>query len=633
MCGIVGRFSPEGRLTPDSVSEVRAMTESLRHRGPDDQGLLDRAPLAILGHRRLSIIDVAQGQQPMTTEDGSLWITYNGEVYNFGELRTKLEAKGHVFRTKSDTEVVLRAYREWGERCCEHLEGMFAFGILDLSGRRLFLARDHIGKKPLYFRWRDGVLDFASELAALTLASDWRGELLPLAAAFFLRLGYVPSPWTIYRDVEKLRPGECCVIDARGLRRRRFWSIAGIEHDTSPRSEADVLEEIEAELRLAVRQRLVSEVPLGAFLSGGIDSGLVVSLMTKESGPGVKTTTIGFADDPAGDEVESAARIAAHNETDHEVFVVEADAAAILPKIMRHFGEPFADSSAIPTWYVARETRRRVTVALTGDGGDETWGGYDFRYVPHRRDARMRALLPWLLRRTLFPRLARLWPRWGALPRPLRLQTVFRNLSVEEDRAYYLDLCFLDPYVASQLAPDLGHEGEEVEEFVRGVYRSSMSEDPLESIMRADAQLYLPEDVLVKVDRMSMAHGLEVRSPFLAKRMVELALSLPSRFKVRDKTSKVALRALAGRFLPREVASLPKRGFHVPLDEWLRQGLRSSFEAEALNGRPAPWIDKTQLRRLWRDHQSGRHDFSFALWATWWLSLWGDDAVARGVRA
>ncbi|MGH7858611.1 MAG: asparagine synthase (glutamine-hydrolyzing), partial [Candidatus Binatia bacterium] len=387
-----------------------AMTELLRHRGPDEGGLLDRGPLAVLGHRRLSIIDLAQGQQPMGSGDGSVWITYNGEIYNHRALRADLETRGHRFRTSCDTEVVLEAYREWGDACPERLEGMFAFAVLDLAKRRLFLARDHLGKKPLYLRWRRGVLDFASEVSALCCAADWRGDLDPVAWSFYLHLGYIPSPWTAYRDTTKLRPGEACVVDASGLRRWRYWSVAARAPLAAERPE-DLLEPLEEALREAVGARLMSEVPLGAFLSGGIDSGLVVSLMARLCGPGVKTASIGFDGEPGGGELEAARLVAERNATDHDEFVVRADAAGILEAVMRHFGEPFADSSAIPTWYVSRETRRRVTVSLSGDGGDEAFGGYDFRYFPHRRDARLRRALPAALRRPVASVLAGLWPR------------------------------------------------------------------------------------------------------------------------------------------------------------------------------------------------------------------------------
>ena len=609
------------------------MTAALRHRGPDEEGIVVQSPLAVLGHRRLSIIDLAQGQQPMAADGGNVWITYNGEVYNFRTLRAHLEAKGHRFRTSSDTEVVLAAYLEWGEQCPEHLEGMFAFAILDLPQQRLFLARDHLGKKPLYVRWRNGVLDFASELSALQTLEDWSGEPDPVAWAFYLRLGYIPSPWTAYRGVEKLRPAECCVVDRHGPRTRRYWQPSARSVDSSAATR-DVVDRLEAVLEEAVRARLVSEVPLGAFLSGGIDSGLVVSLMAKISGPGVKTTSVGFAGEPEGDELAAARRIADHNRADHQELVIRPDAASVLQELMRHFGEPFADSSALPTWYISKEVRKRVTVALTGDGGDEAFGGYSFRYLPHDRDARLRRAIPSFLRRSLFAALAESWPQRKSLPRPLRLRNLFRNLSMEEDRAYYHDLCFTSPELAAQLAPELARHEATVEEHVREVYRAANTGDALQAIMLADVSLYLPEDVLVKVDRMSMAHGLEVRSPLLAKSVVELALSLPSSLKVADGTTKLILRRLAERYLPEDIVALPKRGFHAPVDAWFRGELRSRFEAQVLGAREAvpEWIDLRAVRRLWEEHRSGRLHLGTTLWTVWALAVWSASSARPVAR-
>jgi asparagine synthase (glutamine-hydrolysing) len=620
MCGITGRFSPDGLLTTEDSLEVHAMTDHLRHRGPDDEGVLDRAPLAVLGHRRLAIIDVKHGHQPMSTADEEIWITYNGEVYNFRELRSELEGRGHRFTTNSDTEVILETYRAWGEACVERLEGMFAFAILDLPRRSLLLARDHLGKKPIYFRWRRGRLDFASELSALSLASDWQDDLDPLAWSFYLRLGYVPSPWTIYRGVEKLRPGEYCVVDANGLRRKKYWTpVAGAE----PPSADAILQTVDEALRRAVDLRLVSEVPLGAFLSGGIDSGLVVSIMAQILGDGVKTTSVGFVGDPTGGELEAAAAVARHHRTDHAELMVEPDAASILGDVLRHFGEPFADSSAIPTWYISRETRRRVTVALSGDGGDETFGGYDFRYFPHLRDARLRRAVPASLRAPVFSALARTWPARHSLPRFLRMQSLFRNLAVEEDRAFYLDLCFTKPATAALLAPDLARHEREVSEYVSGVYRECRTDDPLEATMLADVRLYLPENGLVKVDRMSMAHSLEVRSPLLAKSMVELAFTIPSALKIEGGASKAILRRLAARYLPETSLTLPKRGFQVPVDEWLRTSLNRQFEAAVLgNGADVAWLDRRAIARLWDEHRSGRFRHGPTLWAVWSFVEW-----------
>ena len=621
MCGIAGRFSVETTLDRASVEEVAAMTEAIRHRGPDSGALLDRTPVAVLGHRRLAIIDVATGQQPMASGDGNLWITFNGEIYNYRTLRSELQARGHTFRTSSDTEVILAAYREWDTQAPERLDGMYAFALLDLPRRRLFLARDHLGKKPLYLHFRRGVLDFASELSALRLASDWRGDIDPTALAFYLRLGYVPAPWTIYREVAKLRPGEWCLVDARGLSRHRYWDL-GMVGPERALTAAEAVDAIDAELGQAVRARLMSEVPLGAFLSGGIDSGLVVGLMAEAMGPGVRTVTVGFAGEPS--ETEVARMVASHHRSDHVEYTVDPEVHPLMTAVQQHFGEPFADSSAYPTWHVSRVARSAVTVALTGDGGDESFGGYDFRVWPHLRDARVRRFLPGAAPRWLFRCLAATWPSRHDLPRPLRLGTMFRNLGTEEDRAYYLDLCFTAPTLADAIAPELAPEGRRVEEHVREIYRSGWRGDPLQAMMRADASLYLPENGLVKVDRMSMAHGLEVRSPLLSRRLVELAFAIPASLKVAGGVSKALLRKVAERHLPREVVSLPKRGFHIPLDRWLREELRPAFEADVLvgPGSDTEGMDTRVIRRLWAEHQRGAFNHGHTLWMLWSLQAW-----------
>jgi asparagine synthase (glutamine-hydrolysing) len=443
----------------------------------------------------------------------------------------------------------------------------------------------------------------------------------PLALAFYLRLGYVPAPWTIYRDVMKLRPGEWGVIDAGGLRTHRYWDLGAAGNERALTT-AEAVEAIDAELERAVRARLMSEVPLGAFLSGGIDSSLVVGLMAEATGPGVRTVTVGFSGEPS--ETEAARLVAGHHRTNHAEYTVDPAVQPLMETIQRHFGEPFADSSAYPTWHLSRVARSSVTVALTGDGGDESFAGYDFRVWPHLRDARARRYFSGPAPRWLFQCLAATWPRRHDLPRPFRLGNLFRNLATEEDRAYYLDLCFTAPVLADALAPELAPEGRRVEEHVRGIYRSGRGEDPLQAMMRADASLYLPEDVLVKVDRMSMAHGLEVRSPLLSRRVVELAFTIPASLKVAGGVSKALLRKVAERHVPRELIALPKRGFHIPLDRWLRHDLRGAFEADVLaaGGAGVDGIDTRIVRRLWSEHQRGAFNHGHTLWMVWSLQAW-----------
>ena len=581
--------------------------------------MLDRAPLAVLGHRRLAIIDVKHGHQPMSTADEEIWITYNGEVYNFRELRSELEGRGHRFTTNSDTEVILEAYRAWGEACVERLEGMFAFAILDLPRRSLLLARDHLGKKPVYFRWRRGRLDFASELSALSLRRIGRRSrsagvvllpstrLHPFSLDDLPRRREAPAGRVLRRRRERLAEEE--ILDA-GC---RFRASSRRHHP----------ETVDDALRQAVDLRLVSEVPLGAFLSGGIDSGLVVSLMAQTLGDGVKTTSVGFVGDPTGGELEAARAVARHHRTDHAELVVEPDAASILGDVMRHFGEPFADSSAIPTWYISRETRRRVTVALSGDGGDETFGGYDFRYFPHLAMHACGARFPASLRAPVFSTLAA-HLAGAALAAALSAHAVTlpesgrrggRGLSISISASP-------SPTTAALLAPDLARHESEVAEYVSGVYRTAA---PTIRSRRSCSRMSASTSRrrLVKVDRMSMAHSLEVRSPLLAKSMVELAFSIPSALKIEGGSSKAILRRLAARYLPATNLTLPKRGFHVPLDEWLRTSLHRQFEAAVLgNGADLAWLDRRAIGRLWDEHRSGRFRHGPTLWAVWAFVEW-----------
>jgi asparagine synthase (glutamine-hydrolysing) len=629
MCGIAGLFSMHGPLQPDVRLAVRSMTAGLAHRGPDGDGFYE-TERAALGHRRLAIIDRAGGHQPMSNEDGTCWIVFNGEVYNHRDLRPRLEAKGHVFRTRSDTETILHAWEEYGPACVESLEGMFAFAIYDGRRQELFAARDRLGKKPFFYTMIDGVFHFASELPALHHSPLWRGDIDLSALEGYLSLGYFLAPGTIYRDVFKLPPAHWLRVANGRMETREYWDVR--EFDTDQRDTPALLAEIDEALRAAVHERLESEVPIGAFLSGGIDSGLIVSYMSEALGDRLVTTSVGFGH-RQHNELEAAALTAAHVRSRHYASEIEPKLDEVIGPVTTGLGEPLADSSAIPTWYVSREARRHVTVALSGDGGDESFAGYDFRYVPHALEASARRMVPALLQPSIGWLGAR-WPRSPHLPRPLRAGTLLENLARDPAGAYYADLTFLKPVDARALmglSPDRDVTWSPVYEAVTEPYRRCPSSDPVQRAEYADLKVYLPNDPLVKVDRMSMAHGLEVRSPLLDRRVVELAFRIPASKKQVGREGKVLLRQLARQRLPAGLWRLPKRGFTVPIGDWLAGPYAKRFADEVLRPEAAisTHIDVREIQQRFDRHRAGARDHSFALWAVWVLNRWLDAQPTR----
>ena len=622
MCGIAGLFSLNGPIRPDVARSIRPITDALAHRGPDGDGFFE-APGVALGHRRLAIIDRAGGHQPMSNEDGTCWIVFNGEVYNHHELRPRLEARGHVFRTRSDTETIIHAWEEYGTACADLLEGMFAFAIYDGRRRELFAARDRLGKKPFFYTVIDDVLHFASELPALTRSPLWRGDVDLSALEGYLSLGYFLAPATVYRDVHKLPPAHWLHVRDGRVETQEYWDVR--EFDTDHRDTDALVADIDQTLRKAVHDRLESEVPLGAFLSGGIDSGLVVSYMAEALGDRLVTTTVGFGH-REHNELEAAALTAAHVKSRHYAETVEPHLDEVIGPVVEGLGEPLADSSTIPTWYVSRAARRHVVVALSGDGGDETFAGYDFRYVPHAMEAQARRVVPPALQPSIGWLGAR-WPRSPRLPRPLRAGTVLENLARDPAGAYYADLAFLKPADARALmglSPDRSVTSSPVYDAVTQPYRRCPSSDAVQCAEYADLKVYLPNDPLVKVDRMSMAHSLEVRSPLLDRRMVELAFRIPASKKQVGGEGKVLLRQLARERLPAGLWRLPKRGFTVPIADWIRGPHAEMFADEVLGPGAAvsTHVDAAELRRRSDEHRAGARDHAFALWAVWVLNRW-----------
>jgi asparagine synthase (glutamine-hydrolysing) len=637
MCGITGFLEQRARPAAAREAIVRAMTTALVHRGPDDAGLwADNEAGIALGHRRLAIIDVSPlGHQPMITADGRYVISYNGEIYNYDILAARLRQTGVIFRGRSDTEVLIEAFVRWGVReTLVACEGMFAIALWDRETRTLTLARDRLGIKPLYWSRSGGLFLFASELKALHQHPDWRPEIDAAAVASFLRFGYVPAPHSIYRDTFKLEPGSLLTVaSGNEPRTERYWDLREIvaERPSSPAGdEVDQLAELETVLRRAVRNEMVSDVPLGAFLSGGIDSSLVTALMQAQSPRPVRTFSIGFSQ-RGYDEAGYAKRVATHLGTEHTEFYVEDDAArAVIPHLPEWYDEPFADSSQIPTQLVSRLARQHVTVALSGDGGDELFGGYTrHRWAEHAES--VCAFLPQPLRRALGHAIdalpsAAVSATLRALPQRLRpahgeekLAKIAALLGEGDTGGIYRRLVSLWP-APEELVPQAAERqgllwDKRVADFCPNV---------AERMMLLDALTYLPDDILTKVDRASMSVALEVRVPLLNHRVVELAWRLPLAMKLRRGTTKWALRQILNRQVPAALLDRPKQGFSVPLAQWLR-GPLAAWAEDLLS--PAAladigWLAPQPIVLRWREHRSGLRDWSQSLWAVLMLQSW-----------
>jgi asparagine synthase (glutamine-hydrolysing) len=609
MCGIAGIVGRPGE--PPSREVLSAMGSALAHRGPDDATLAIHGQ-AGLAFRRLSIIDVAGGQQPLHNEDDSCHLILNGEIYNHLELRRELEGRGHRPRTHSDAEVVLHGYEEWGDDVVPRLRGMFAFALWDDKRRRLLLARDRLGKKPLVYHEAEGRLAFASELGGL-LADPRVPREADLAAIHqYLVYQYVPAPGTAFAGVRKLPPAHTLVFEDGVARVQRYWSLSF--QPALDITLEDAAAEVRRLLRDAVAVRLMSEVPLGAFLSGGIDSSAVVALMS-EFGR-VKTFCIGFEED-AFDERPYAAMVASRYGTEHHEFVVRPDAAEVLPEIVAHYGEPFADSSALPTWYLARLTRQHVTVALNGDGGDELFAGYD-RY---RALAAYRTLAR-LPGRSLLGPVADAAPGWL----PSRARRLLKAASHRPEVSYARTVSVFAPEEAAALySPEMRRRSERASAYapLLDVFAASDAPDLLGRTLHADTMTYLPGDLLAKVDIATMAHGLEARSPLLDHPLVEFAARLPSRYKL-GRTGKVVLRLAVQDLLPEAILRRPKKGFGVPLGRWFRGELRGYLEETLLSSRAQsrPFFDARAVAALVRAHGVHGRDHSAQLWSLLVLELW-----------
>jgi asparagine synthase (glutamine-hydrolysing) len=614
MCGLAGLFSPANdapRLFDRAL--LARMTDAIAHRGPDGEGH-HVEPHVALGHRRLAVVDLAGGAQPMANEDGSVLVVFNGEIYNHRALADELRAAGHALRTRSDTEVLVHAWEQWGEDCVRRLRGMFAFAIWDRRQRTLFLARDRLGVKPLFWApLADGSVAFGSELKALTLLPGFDHRLCDYAIEEYFAFGYVPDPRTIYRGAFKLEPAHTLAwrVGERAPRIARYWEPR-FEPDASL-TLADAATQLRERITEAVRIRMVADVPLGAFLSGGVDSSVVVATMAQLSTERVRTCSIGFTD-AAFDESGYAARVAAQYRTDHVVETVDEAQPALIGQLASLFDEPFADSSALPTWRVCRLARQRVTVALSGDGGDEVFGGYR-RYRLHLMEERLRSLLPAGLRRAVFGPLGRVWPKFDALPRPLRARTTLQALGRSSVEAYCHSVSVLrEEERLAMYSPEFRRrlgDYRAIEVFRRHAARAP-TDQPLALLQYLDMNTYLPGDINTKVDRASMAHGLEVREPLMDHELVEWAARLPQALKATPSQGKIVLKAAWSAQLPGDLLHRPKMGFSVPLASWLRHGLQPGTAREGSALRAA--VPGAAERRLQEEHRSGRRDRSSALW-------------------
>ena len=621
MCGITGLFDTRQARDIDRAV-LQRMNDSQLHRGPDE-GSLHIEPGLGFGHRRLSIIDVATGQQPLFNEDESVVVVFNGEIYNYQELIPELQAAGHRFHTKSDTEVIVHAWEQWGEACVERFRGMFAFVLWDRNRQTLFMARDRMGVKPLYYALLDdGTLLFGSELKSLLAYRGPQGHALnrnidPLAVEEYFALGYVAEPRTIFRQARKLPPAHTLAI-RRGEpvgEPREYWDV----HFTldSPISPEDACAELRQRLQESVRLRMISEVPLGAFLSGGVDSSAVVATMAGLSNGPVNTCSIAF-DDPQFNESEFAAMVASRYATNHRVETVKSDDFDLIDTLARLYDEPYADSSAIPTYRVCQLARKHVTVALSGDGGDETFGGYR-RYRLHLMEERMRSALPAGIRQPLFGLLGRVYPKADWAPRVLRAKTTFEGMSRTAVEAYFHSVSILRGPMRSQLFSTslkqqlAGYSAQEVFDHHAGRART---DDPLALIQYLDLKTYLVGDINTKVDRASMAHSLEVREPLMDHQLIEWLATLPSSLKVRGQEGKFLLKKAMEPQLPDEVLYRPKMGFSVPLARWFRGPLKQRVRDAVLGERLAStgWFNRPYLQQLVDSHQSGASDHSAPLW-------------------
>ena len=617
MCGIAGKlfFDSHKKVRQE---EIQRMLNTLVHRGPDDEGIYLNGCIG-LGHRRLSIIDLDSGRQPIGNEDGTIWTVFNGEIYNYVELRDFLVSRGHRFSTETDTEVIVHLYEEHGEEFLSSLRGMFAIALWDDRKKRLLLARDRLGKKPLFYSViPEKTLLFGSEIKALLQDPDVKRELDVQALDAYLTLLYVPAPLTMFKNIQKLPPGHLLVCENGKVTIREFWDL-----HYQPRvvaNEADLLEELEGILRESVRIRLRSDVPIGAFLSGGVDSSSVVSLMAQLMTRPVVTCAVGFQQEEHN-ELAFAKDIADRFGCTHHEHLIQPDVTHLVPRIVRFFDEPFGDSSAIPTYYVSQMARQHATVVLSGDGGDEIFAGYSRHYL-QQLEGRLRRLLPGSAGRSLASSLAHWLPGF-------RGRATIKKLGMTADEAYaykHSHSLFTKEEKPWLYSDDLRCATASCDPAgaLRDYYNRCDATDALDKALYVDMKTYLPDDILVKVDRMSMAHSLEVRAPLLDHKLIEFTATLPSSLKLKRRTTKYLLKQMMRKYLPTDVLTRPKHGFTMPLRQWLNGPLREMVE-DCLSGPIASQrglFNRTFTQKIWSEHLSGKEDHSHQLWMLLMFELW-----------
>jgi asparagine synthase (glutamine-hydrolysing) len=620
MCGIAGFFEPEERLSPAEQRRVLAqMCNVIEHRGPDDEGFFVEDGVA-LGMRRLSIIDLFTGHQPISNEDSTVWIVFNGEIYNYRELRDDLIRRGHAFKTNTDTETIIHLYEEEGEACVSRLRGMFAFAIYDQRHRKLFIARDRVGVKPLHYALVGNRLVFSSEIKSLL-----QHPLVPRAVNLeavsdFLSFSYVPDPHTAFRGIRKLPPGHTLTFKDGFLVTRCYWDFNYPEQATEAKVESEeyYIERLRELIAESVQMRLMSDVPLGAFLSGGIDSSAVVAMMARAMNRPVKTFSIGFTES-SHDELHYARIAARHFDTEHHEFIVTPDVCRIVEEIIWHHDEPFADMSSVPTYIVSKMAREHVTVVLSGDGGDELFAGYE-RYLIDRQRQRFERV-PGFFRRNLMLRAS----RW--LPRHVYGKNYLRNVSLEPGARYIDSISCFDEDKKQQL---LSNEFRRTlsrynatDKFTR-LFAAPGSSERLDHLLYLDSKTYLPGDIMTKVDRMSMAHSIEAREPLLDHKLIEFAQQIPARFKLHGSQTKSILKKAMRGIIPDEIIHRPKQGFGVPMQKWFKEDLREMLMDTLTDSRTRQrgYFDQRVVGAILREHLSGRRDNSRHLWSLLMLELW-----------
>ena len=617
MCGITGIFD-RGEPAGIDRSLLERMNARQFHRGPNEGGIHIEPGIG-LAHRRLSIIDLSSGAQPLFNEDRSVVVVYNGEIYNHLQLARELTSLGHTFRTHCDTEVIVHAWEQWGESCVSRFRGMFAFALWDRNQQVMFLARDRLGIKPLYYsQIPNGPFVFASELKSITCVPGVSKELNPEAVEDFFAFGYVPDPKSILRGVWKLPPGHTLLLKrgSTGITPRQYWDIPF--GPTTAMSEADACEELIDRYREAVRIHMMAEVPLGAFLSGGVDSSSIVAMMAEQSGQPVTTCSISFSDQ-SFDESAYASRVAAQYKTRHFAEQASLDDFALLDRLTEVYDEPFADSSAMPTYRLCELTKKHVTVALSGDGGDESFAGYNW-YLAHMKRDQVRRCLPGLIRGPVFAALARACPDVQAIPHTGRIKSVLRKLSMDPISAYSFSAKITTYALRRQLfSPAFNKQlqGYNAVEVLHGHARNAPTRDPLSVVQYLDMKTYLPGDILTKVDRASMAHALEVRVPILDHEFIEWTSRLPPEMKLKNKIGKYIFKKALARHLPQDILYRQKMGFSVPIAGWLRGPLQDKI----LGLVRSPFIkgcgvfNAEYLDRIIEEHVSGKIDHSALIWS------------------